>query len=233
VTLPANDISVHVLGRFAVLRGGVEVVLPAGRPQRLVKFLATREGGRAGVAEVVTGLWPNVSSATGRRRLRIVLRRLHKACPHLIVRKNGTLALHKRVEVDAQLFERGAQYALGETGPRGSGRLDPIAIARVAVGRYAGDLLADDVDEPWTGKPRERLRLRYLTLVGLISTSGTEGDTRREPTAPDPAPEGEAGAGVREPRMPPRPPSRSGAEALSPPQPEQGPAEAVGELRVA
>ncbi|MGN6576364.1 MAG: ATP-binding protein [Nocardioides sp.] len=42
---------------------------------------------------------------------------------------------------------------------------DGAESAGEAVSRYAGDLLPDDLYEPWTEEPRERLRLRHLELL--------------------------------------------------------------------
>src|SRR5690606_24963017 len=51
-------------------------------------------------------------------------------------------------------FERAAEEARG----------DPEA-ATAAVARYRGDLLPDDLYEPWTEEHRSRLRLRWLELL--------------------------------------------------------------------
>jgi ATP/maltotriose-dependent transcriptional regulator MalT/DNA-binding SARP family transcriptional activator len=180
-SLPVENLplTVYVLGRFAVVRGGLEVPLPSGRPQKLVKFLAAR-GGRAHVEEAVEALWPNVSPGSGRKRLRNVLSRLRETCSELVVRQGEILSIAERVEVDAHLFERDARKALGD-GPNGNGNGDTVATARSAVARYAGELLPDDLYEPWAGGPRERLRLRCLSLLDLLAAaSRANGNSQEE-----------------------------------------------------
>jgi DNA-binding SARP family transcriptional activator len=182
-SLPVENLplTVYVLGRFAVVRGGVEVALPPGRPQKLVKFLATRSGGRAHVEEAVEALWPNVSPGSGRKRLRNVLSRLRETCSDLVVRQGEILSIDERVEVDAHMFERDARRALGDNGGNGNGHTDAAATARSAVNRYAGELLPDDLYEPWAAGPRERLRLRCLSLLDLLAAaSRANGNSHEE-----------------------------------------------------
>ena len=170
-SLPVENLplTIYLLGRFAVVRGGLEMPLPSGRPQKLVKFLAVR-GGRAHVEEAVEALWPNVSPGSGRKRLRNVLNRLRETSSDLVVRQGEMLSLADEVEVDAQLFERDARRALSDD-PTQNGRGDALATARSAVARYAGELLPDDVYEPWAAGPRERLRLRCLSLLDLLAAA--------------------------------------------------------------
>jgi len=181
-SLPVENLplTVYVLGRFAVVRGGVEVPLPPGRPEKLVKFLAARPGGRAHVEEAVEALWPNVSPTSGRKRLRNVLSRLREACSELVVRQGEILSIDDRVEVDAHLFERDARRALGENGGSAGGHADAVATARAAVARYAGELLPDDLYEPWAAAPRERLRLRCLSLLDLLAAASRANNNSHE-----------------------------------------------------
>lgn len=171
---------VCVLGGFAVMRDGAEVPIPRGRPQMLVKFLATRSRGRAHVEEALEALWPNVSPTSGSKRLRNVLSRVREPCGDLIVRQGETLMLDDRVEVDAHLFEHNARRALDENDQGVGGRL---ALARSVVSRY-DELLPDDLYQPWAVGPRERLRLRCLMLLDLIAaTSRANGSHEHELTA--------------------------------------------------
>jgi len=71
---------------------------------------------------------------------------------------NGSVALlpAATVTVDVAEFDRATDAALADAGPETAGD---------AAARYAGPLLPDDLYEPWTEEPRDRLRLRHLELL--------------------------------------------------------------------
>lgn len=177
--LPESDHTVvYVLGRFAVVRGGVELPIPLGLPQKLVKFLATRDRGRTHVEQAIEALWPDGSAATGRKRLRNVLNRVRESCDHLIVRERDTLSFGDAVEVDAQLFEHDARRALDHT------RDDDEAVSTVrSVLAQYDELLPDDLYESWLTAPRDRLRQRHLALIDYLAAAARSRGNYKEERA--------------------------------------------------
>lgn len=158
-TLP---VAITLLGRFEVLEGGRPIALPRGKPELLVKLVAT-SGGRINADEAIEAVWPDEPEESGRRGLRNVLQRLHEGGHELIGRQGDLLVLTAGVEVDAIAFEREARRALAAR------RTEEAAVlARSLVPRYRGDLLPDDPYEGWTTAPRERLRLRLLALLDVL-----------------------------------------------------------------
>ena len=157
-------VEVQLLGGFTVLVQGIPT--PAGAWSRrhaaaLVKLLALSPGGRLHRDRVVDTLWPDLT-------LDLALPRLHKAAHYArrelgnrdgIVLRGEVVALFPgaTLEVDAVTFEAAADAALG-TRP-----VSPDECARAL--KLAGDLLPDDLGEPWLDEPRERLRLRVVQLL--------------------------------------------------------------------
>jgi DNA-binding SARP family transcriptional activator len=160
---PAERLSVTVsmLGRFAVERGGTDVTPPPGRPQMLVKLLALHA--TLAADEAMELLWPDVDPGTGRARLRNLLNRVRAASGHIVVRGGDALALAPGVIVDAQRFEQAAAKALAARPSERAG------LGRAALAWSTGELLPGDRYEDWADVPRERLRRRRLALLDLVA----------------------------------------------------------------
>ncbi|MFC6155081.1 ATP-binding protein [Kribbella jiaozuonensis] len=158
------QVSVQLLGGFVVVVNGAPIT--ADRWTRrgaaaLVKLLALAPDGRLHRDRVVDALWPDLT-------LDVALPRLHKAAHYArgvlgdrdaVVLKGEVIALFPgaRLEVDATTFEAAAEEALAaET---------PVPESCAEALKLAGDLLPDDLSEPWLDEPRERLRLRVLRLL--------------------------------------------------------------------
>ncbi|MEU4288477.1 AAA family ATPase [Kribbella sp. NPDC026596] len=157
-------VSVQLLGGFTVLVNGAPITANRwGRRQAaaLVKLLALAPDGRVHRDRVVDALWPEVP-------MDVALPRLHKAAHYArtvlgdrdaVVLKGEVIALFPdaQLEVDATTFELGADDALGA---------EPVSPERCAQAlKLAGELLPDDLSEPWLEEPRERLRLRVMRLL--------------------------------------------------------------------
>jgi len=157
-------VTVRLLGDFSVVVDGTPTL--ASRWSRrqagaLVKLLALSPGGRLHRDRVVDALWPDLT-------LDIALPRLHKAAHYArgalgdrdaVVLKGDVVALFPAasLEVDAIAFEAAADAALtGEP-------VSPEGCARAL--KLAGELLPEDLAEPWLEEPRERLRLRVARLL--------------------------------------------------------------------
>ena len=155
-------VQVRLLGRFEVVVDGRTVPARDWRRQsasRLVKLLALQPSRRLHREQVIDALWPDVALDTGSTRLHTAAHYARSALgEHTgIVVSQGSVALFPEadVEVDVSEFERAAAAALDA---------DPAAAA-VASALHVGPLLPEDLYEPWTEEPRDRLRLQYRELL--------------------------------------------------------------------
>ncbi|MCV2491282.1 AAA family ATPase [Geodermatophilus sp. YIM 151500] len=178
--MDAHEIDVRVLGGFDVAVDGRR--LPPGGWRRrsaasLVKLLALAPGRRLHRERVLAALWPDDDPTAAAPRL-------HQAAHYArrwlgtdgsLVLSDEAVALHPddRVTVDAVAFEGMARAAVTAADP---------AAAGAAADTYPGDLLPDDLYEPWTGELRDRLRLLHQDVLRL---AGRWGDV----AAADPADE--------------------------------------------
>lgn len=166
--------SVKVLGRFEVHRGGRRVVLEP-QPACLLKLVVV-SAGLVHVEQVMEALWPEVSPERGRRRLRNVLSRLHRAGGPVVVRQGEALVLGQGVLTDLAEFDELCQRALSAFEDEGGGaRGRQMALA--AADLYRGELLPEDLYEPWATTCREHVRRRWLRLLDAWASSAlADGD---------------------------------------------------------
>ncbi len=161
----ALPVSLAVLGRFALTRGGRPVPMTAGQSAQLLKLVAV-SGGRVPADAAIETLWPEASREAGRNRLRTVLNRQRAEAGEVIIRVGDSLLLAQEVRVDLALFEAEGCRALA------LGLAEPalaVAVARTAIARYRGDLLPDDPYEEWADLPREHARRTMLRLLDLCA----------------------------------------------------------------
>ena len=163
LSLRAVRVGIRLLGRFQVDLDDRPV--PVGSWNRrsaasLVKLLALAERRRLHREQVVDALWPDSTVESA-------LPRLHKAA-HFVRKATGVqdsvvlgdgfveLFPDAIVTVDIADFERLAAVAIGSS--------DPTTVEDALV-HYGGELLPDDLYEPWTFEPRERAHLRRRDLL--------------------------------------------------------------------
>ena len=176
-------VEIDLLGGFVVTVDGV--AKPAAQWHRrhaaaLVKLLALAPRARLHRDRVIDALWPDVG-------LDVALPRLHKAAHFArqaldsrdaVVLKDEVVSLFPSasVEVDATVFEAAADAAL-KSGP------DSVEPCVKAIALYRGDLLPDDLNEPWSEEPRDRLRARsgssFAAPVAGTTSSFSTRPTRR------------------------------------------------------
>lgn len=157
-------VELQLLGGFSVRVDGAPVpAFPRRHAAALVKLLALVPGHRLPCERALDALWPDLLLDEARPRL-------HKAAHYArrtlgrreaVVLHTDSVALFPGadVSVDVARFEAAADAALGA--PQGA-----VSVAcGEAADLYAGELLPEDVYEPWTEGLRERLRLRYLALL--------------------------------------------------------------------
>lgn len=158
-------LTISLLGRFAIMRGGRPVPLAPGQATQLLK-LAAVSGGPFPAEAAIEALWPEADREAGRNRLRTVLNRLRAAAGEVIVRDGDALLLAPEVRVDLTLFEAEGRKALA------LGPAEPalaVATARSAITRYRGDVLPADLYEQWAERPREHARRTMLALLDLCA----------------------------------------------------------------
>jgi len=168
-------VEVTLMGGFAVRIDGVALPVeqwPRRQAAALVKLLALAPRARLHRDRVIDALWPDVD-------LDAALPRLYKAAhyarqalgvPDAVAVRNEAVALFPAAEltVDVTAFETAAEAA------RRTGSLESY---RTAIALYRGELLPDDLNEPWSEEPRLRLQGRFEVLV----READEGSTRPEP----------------------------------------------------
>jgi DNA-binding SARP family transcriptional activator/tetratricopeptide (TPR) repeat protein len=165
----ALPVSLTLLGRFQLTLGGRAVPLPPGQGARLLRYVATC-GGRVLADQAIETMWPEVSGAAGRNRLRTVLNRLRASAGDVLAREGELLVLDHAVRVDLDEFFAEARRAksLFPTDP-----MLAAAIARGAIARYRGELLVEDQYEDWAEMPRQRARRVLLDLLDLWASDAT------------------------------------------------------------
>jgi DNA-binding SARP family transcriptional activator/pimeloyl-ACP methyl ester carboxylesterase len=128
----------------------------------LVKLLALQPEGRLHRDAVIEALWPDASRDAAGANLRQVVKQVRDRCAafglsRLVASEGETLALQGRPCVDAHAFEAAALAAR-----------DPDARGEVydrALALWAGELLPDDLYEPWTERPRAVLSALHADLM--------------------------------------------------------------------
>src|SRR4051794_11276891 len=157
-------VDVRLLGGFDVAEDGDAVPEEAWRRRStasLVKVLALAPGRRMRREQVMDLLWPDLLVDRAAPRL-------HKAAhyarsvlgPGSVVLSADSVSLfpEAQVTVDVDLVETASSAARG-------GDLSGTAEALEA---YRGELLPDDLYEPWTEESRERLRLGHVEMLHLL-----------------------------------------------------------------
>jgi len=160
-------VRIRVLGRFSVLRGD-KPLAAAGRgakPLDLLKALVALGGRGVGEAELAEMLWPNADGDRAHSSLKVNVHRLRRLLgEECIVWGNGLLSLAARhAWVDAWALERALGALESALAARQEAPVAALAAAAVALNR--GAYLRADTN-PWTLGARERLRAKFLRIVG-------------------------------------------------------------------
>ncbi|MGE3590086.1 MAG: BTAD domain-containing putative transcriptional regulator, partial [Ilumatobacteraceae bacterium] len=176
------DVRIRLLGGFEVdIDGGT---VPAAEWRRrasanVVKILALQPGRRLLRDQLIDALWPDLLVDEA-------LPRLHKATHHArralgdrdsISTDGAALQLWPRVDVHVDVVAFEEAVATARTG-------GAVEAARAAAALYGGDLLPDDLYEPWTDEARSRLRLWWIEMLQaagmyeeLVAASPLDEDT--------------------------------------------------------
>ena len=158
-----TQVHISLLGGFDVTVDDRQV--PAGGWRRrsaagLVKLLALQPGHRLVRDQVLDALWPDLSPDDAASRLHVAAHHARAALGSRdgVVLADGLVSLFPDAElfVDVDVFDRAAGAARADGDPDAAGAASAL---------YGGTLLPEDLYEPWTEEPRERLRLRQLELL--------------------------------------------------------------------
>jgi DNA-binding SARP family transcriptional activator len=170
-------VKVYTLGKFSVLRDGQILEFPVQAQRKRLAMLKAliAFGGRTVTEEQLSeALWPDAEGGVAHQDFATTLHRLRKAldAEDAIVLRNRQVSLDPRYcWVDTWAFEHWAGQVevareLTET---------EIALADKAIALYRGPFLAQDTDQAWTLAPRERLRSKFLRLVGKLAQHFAQG----------------------------------------------------------
>ncbi|MDE2571996.1 MAG: AAA family ATPase, partial [bacterium] len=175
----ATGFVARTLGTFSIARveGSSLDVGTLRRQSGVLKYLLVQPGQSASSAAMAAALWPESDRRAARTNLRSAVHALRRTlAPHglgtAILTERGRVALAPGTwHVDIDDFERLATEALKATPP-------DAARLRAAIHTYRGTLLPDDLYEPWSEEPRERLaalhRASLLRLAGVLADAESE-----------------------------------------------------------
>jgi DNA-binding SARP family transcriptional activator len=163
----ASTLDIQLLGGFSAEVDGVVLRDDVWRSRRaagLVKLLAIAARHRLTRDEVIEALWPGAEPEAGGANVRKAVHFARRALggEASIGVQAGVVELWPagKLTTDVERFHAAARRALD------SG--DPTALGEAAA-LYAGELLPDDRDEPWSDESRRALGERYLTVLRRAS----------------------------------------------------------------
>ncbi len=163
-------VKIYTLGRFSLVIDDVPVAFARKAPKKpiaLLKFIVAAGDRPVPITRALDALWPDEEGDAAQKSFQITLHRLRKLLQHAdaLQLQQGRLSLNAALcWVDSWAFERLAVYA---TAAPDSPHEDAKEAPARALALYDGNFLSDDLEEPWTLSLRERLRARYIRLVGL------------------------------------------------------------------
>jgi DNA-binding SARP family transcriptional activator/pimeloyl-ACP methyl ester carboxylesterase len=149
-----------LLGGFAVVQDGRVLVgprWPRSKARALIKLLALQPGHTLHRERVIDLLWPASDRETAANQLHKSVHYVRRAVSAAFIRIEGPLLRLGGDTVDVDEFRAAAVRALSN----GAGR-DAF---ESALAIYAGELLPEDLYEPWTEAPREELRRLHERLL--------------------------------------------------------------------
>ena len=160
-------LELHLLGDFKVSIGSRAVPRDAwrqGRAAALVKLLALSPRRRLSRDEVIEALWPGVPPDAGGTNVRKAVHFARRALGRedAIRVLSGTIELWPEgpIATDVDRFEEASATAFSTR---------HVEAFSAAASLYAGDLLPDDISEPWS---EDRRRVLHETYVAVLRGAG-------------------------------------------------------------
>ena len=157
------QVQVRLLGDFQVRVDG-HALSPRHWSRRhsaaLVKLLALAPGRSLHREQVLDALWPDLDIDRAAPRLHKAAHYAREALGHrdAVVVNAETLRLYPGadVDIDRTRFQRHAESAIAD---------GDVAAAKAALALYAGELLPQDLYEPWAEQPRLHLNRLFTELL--------------------------------------------------------------------
>jgi len=161
-------VRIYLLGQFALYRDDEPVHFGRKAPRRVLsvlKYIVANGGDGIGLGPLADALWPDQDGDAARKALGVALARLRKLLGGFpLVR-----VIDERVSINQEMLwtDTGAFEKLVAELDSGSGdgTVLPETAARLLT-LHRGDLLPSDRDEPWTLRPRLRLRAQFIRCLG-------------------------------------------------------------------
>jgi DNA-binding SARP family transcriptional activator len=153
-------VRIYTLGRFGVLLDGAPLASTRKAPKKIItllKALIALGGREVPEQQLADALWPDERGDGARASLATAVHRLRKllGSAETMQLHEGRLSLDaKRVWVDVWAFER---LSAGEPDSRRTAR---------ALALHQGCFLASDSEYCWSDRLRERLRTKFIRLLG-------------------------------------------------------------------
>lgn len=169
------DIKVYSLGRFSIVKKGKPILLTLkgqSKPILILKVLIALGGREVKKEKIADVIWPDADGDMANQSLATTLHRLRKILEvaEAIILTGGTMTLNSNIcWVDVWEFERlCAQSDNIWYRDLHENIFENINIALAAVSLYKGTFLPEEADQPWTLFLREKLRNKYLRVIGRI-----------------------------------------------------------------
>ena len=165
-------LKIFTLGRFELLKDGQSIRFSRKtqqKPLAMLKVLIALGGKEVREDQITDALWPEADGDMAHQSFETTLHRLRHLLGQekAIQLKEGRLTLDERFcWVDVWAFE----HLLGEAEVRWKkGQMDRgIQLIEKAIALYHGAFLAREMEEPWTMSTSERLRTKFLQMVGKL-----------------------------------------------------------------
>lgn len=167
---------IHTLGQFTLYRGEQPLTFSGKaqrRPLELLKALVAYGGNRIKEEQLTEALWPRIDGDSAHRSFTTTLHRLRKLLgeDRAVVLQEGRLTLDAHYFwVDTWAFEQTAaeiERAVKVPRDRIEGERVNLLTDRL-LALYAGPFMANDEDESWYIGLRERLRNRFVRVMGDV-----------------------------------------------------------------
>jgi LuxR family maltose regulon positive regulatory protein len=169
-------VKVYTLGRFAILNKNKKIKFnkkTKKKPLELLKALIAMGGRGVREEQIIDALWPDAEADFGHRTFSTTLHRLRKIIGNhkAIALKGGCLTMDpNHIWVDAWAFERNVGSASRSLIPGLKFGEHQYAVhkALMAIEYYRGPFLGSEAWEIWAVNYSERLRNKYLRIVGKL-----------------------------------------------------------------
>jgi len=170
------NLKIYTMGRFSILEDGKPIrskKKAQGKPMDMLKMLIALGGRQVSQYQIIDYLWPDAEGDVSRKSFLTTLHRLRKkiGIPDALQLSDGCLTLsQKHCWVDVWAFERivsDIDKLWQRSGDEKAIR-QAIHLSKQALDLYKGPFLFEQLNEQWTIFYREKIRNKFLRLVGKL-----------------------------------------------------------------